>query len=64
MEKLNFEASLKRLDEIVKLLESGECSLDDSFKLFEEGTTLSKECYKTLETAKQKISEFTQNEKE
>ncbi len=57
MEKLNFEESLQRLDEIVKKLESGECSLEDSFKLFEEGTTLSKECYLVLENAKQKIIE-------
>ena len=64
MEKLNFEESLKRLDEIVNLLESGECSLEDSFKLFEEGTLLSKECYKTIETAKQKIQEFNMDEKE
>lgn len=50
-----FEASLARLEEIVQILEKGESSLEDSMKLFEEGTKLSKECGKKLETARQKI---------
>ena len=59
MENLSFEQSLERLSEIVKILESGECSLEDSFKLFEEGSALSKKCYATLENAKIKYSELT-----
>ena len=58
MENLSFEKSLERLSEIVNILESGECSLDDSFKLFEEGSKLSKKCYETLENAKIKYSEI------
>lgn len=58
MENMNFEKSLERLNEIVELLESGECSLEDSFKLFEEGTVLSKKCYEILENAKIKYSEL------
>ena len=59
MENLSFEKSLERLSEIVSILESGECSLDDSFKLFEEGSAPSKKCYETLENAKIKYSELT-----
>ena len=59
MENMSFEKSLERLSEIVGILESGECSLEDSFKLFEEGSALSKKCYKTLENAKIKYSELT-----
>lgn len=58
MDNLSFEKSLERLSEIVSILESGECSLDDSFKLFEEGSNLSKKCYETLENAKIKYSEL------
>ena len=59
MENMSFEKSLERLSEIVGNLESGECSLEDSFKLFEEGSALSKRCYETLENAKIKYSELT-----
>lgn len=59
MENMSFEKSLERLSEIVGILESGECSLEDSFKLFEEGSALSKRCYETLENAKIKYSELT-----
>lgn len=54
-----FEASIKRLEEIVRLLESGDVSLDDSIKLFEEGTELTAFCSQALQTAEQKIVKLT-----
>ena len=54
-----FEASIKRLEEIVRLLESGDISLDDSIKLFEEGTELTAFCSQALQTAEQKIVKLT-----
>lgn len=57
MELKDFEKSLTRLEEIVKQLESGELNLEESFRLFDEGTKLSKECYEVLETAKLKLTE-------
>ena len=39
--KLSYEQSVSRLEEIVKLLENGELPLEESMKLFEEGTRLS-----------------------
>jgi exodeoxyribonuclease VII small subunit len=53
--KMNFEASLKRLDEIVKSLEKGDAPLDESLKLFEEGTALIASCGKMLDAAEQKV---------
>jgi exodeoxyribonuclease VII small subunit len=53
--KMNFEASLKRLDEIVKSLEKGDAPLDESLKLFEEGTALIASCSKMLDAAEQKV---------
>ena len=43
-DKMSFEDSVKRLDEIVKLLELGDAPLSESLKLFEEGTSLISNC--------------------
>ena len=59
MSQKSFEENIKRLEEIVKILEDGSCSLDDSIKLFEEGIALSKLCNTTLADAKQKITLLT-----
>ncbi len=53
--KQNYEQSMLRLEEIVALLEGGELPLEESMKLFEEGTRLSTLCYDTLQKAEQKI---------
>ena len=57
--ELTFETAMARLEQIVKTLESGECSLDDSMKLFEEGTKLTAFCSKSLKAAEQKIVKLT-----
>ena len=54
----NFEASLKRLQEISELLENDDVSLEESIKLYEEGIKLSKECFSTLEKAELKVEEL------
>ena len=46
---VTFEASMERLDEIVKTLESGEVSLEESIALFEEGTKLAGKCTELLD---------------
>lgn len=53
--KLNFEESLKRLEEITQSLEDGDLSLDDSLKIFEEGVRLSRFCEKKLTDVEQKL---------
>lgn len=55
----SFEEAMKRLEEIVSILENGKCSLDDSMKLFEEGTALSMYCRKQLDEAELKIKELS-----
>jgi exodeoxyribonuclease VII small subunit len=47
----SFEESLKRLEQIVGQMERGDLPLEDSIKLFEEGTRLSAECKEQLEKA-------------
>lgn len=51
----SFEESLTKLEEIVAKLERGDLSLEDSVKLFEEGTRLSADCRKQLEEAEGKV---------
>jgi exodeoxyribonuclease VII small subunit len=51
----SFEESLKRLEKIVEQLEHGELPLEESIKLFEEGTRLSAECKDYLERAEGKV---------
>lgn len=57
--KMTFEQSLKRIEEIVSILERGESSLDESLELFEEATKLCAYCNKKLEDANNKVKSFT-----
>ena len=55
MAEKKFLEKLQRLEEIAKLLENGECSLEEAVSLYDEGKKLAEDCAKALETAKQKI---------
>lgn len=61
-EKLTFEQAMQKLQMIVEKLENGSATLDESVKLFEEGTKLSAFCYDTLKNAEQKIIEISSPE--
>ena len=50
-----FEDALERLQGLVRELESGDCSLEDSIKKFEEGMALARKCQDRLNQAEQKI---------
>ena len=58
-EQLTFEKAMERLEQIVQLLESGKCTLDESLKLFEEGTKMTAFCSEQLKNAEQKILKLT-----
>ena len=64
VKKPSFEEALGRLEEIVGLLERGECSLDQSLKLFEEGAKLARQCEELLDTAEQKVNLLLANDGE
>ena len=51
----SFETAMKRLEEIVRTMERGELPLEESLKLFEEGTALVRSCTKQLDEAEMKI---------
>lgn len=54
-QRITFETAIQKLSAIVEKLESGSLSLEESLKLFEEGTALSAHCYRKLEQAELKI---------
>ena len=56
----SFEASMRRLEEIVKLMEGGELPLEQALELFEEGTALVKSSSKLLDEAELKVSKLVQ----
>ena len=51
----NFEQSLKQLESIVAQMERGDIPLEDSIKLFEEGTKLAEQCKQQLAEAEGKV---------
>jgi exodeoxyribonuclease VII small subunit len=56
--QLSFEAALKRLEEIVRKLESGEASLDQSIDLYGEGDRLKQQCEARLQAAQARIEKI------
>jgi exodeoxyribonuclease VII small subunit len=61
MAKKSFEQSMKQLEQIVFELESGELTLEQAIKKFEEGIELSKYCSQKLEETERKITLLMQN---
>ena len=59
---LTFESASARLEEIVRMLEKGNLSLDDSLSLYEEGVGLVRFCNSALENAERKIKVLSKNE--
>ena len=59
MEQMQYETAIKRLEEIVSLLEKGGQTLDESVKLFEEGASLATFCNKALKEAELKITKLS-----
>lgn len=57
-EKIEFEKSLKRLEEIVAKVEGETLPLDESLKLYEEGKKLIVSLEKTLKEAERKVEEL------
>ena len=58
VEGLTFEQALARLESIVRKLEAGEASLEDSIGLYEEGTRLKQQCDAKLAQAQARIEKI------
>jgi exodeoxyribonuclease VII small subunit len=55
---LSFEDALARLEAIVRRLESGDASLEDSIGLYEEGSRLKAQCEQKLSAASARIEKI------
>ena len=55
MKKQTFEESMGRLEQIVRAMERGDVALEESLKLFQEGTQLVQTCSKMLDDAQLQI---------
>lgn len=61
--KPSFEENMARLEQIVRAMERGDVPLEESLKLFQEGTSLVRECGKMLDEAEQQVTKiFTQTD--
>ena len=54
----SFEASLRRLTEVVDKLEGGELGLEESLALFEEGIGLARTAQARLDLAEKRVEEL------
>lgn len=59
---VTFEQALARLEEIVRMLESGSAPLDKSLEYFEEGVRLVKMCNVQLDNVEQRIKILSKND--
>jgi exodeoxyribonuclease VII small subunit len=57
-----FEEALKKLEETVTQLETGDVSLEQALDLFEEGIRVSKACAEILNAAQERIRRLTEDE--
>lgn len=57
--KPSFEEALKKLETIVRKLESGEAGLEESIKLYEQGSALKDLCDKALQDAQLRVNKIT-----
>ena len=53
-----FEENMARLEQIVRAMERGDVPLEESLKLFQEGTALVKVCGKLLDEAEQQVTKI------
>ncbi|MCX6356029.1 MAG: exodeoxyribonuclease VII small subunit [Candidatus Aureabacteria bacterium] len=60
--KPKFEAALKRLEEIVALMEDEKIPLDEALERYEEGIGLAKSCAQTLDAAEKRIEMLTKGD--
>lgn len=53
---LDFEATLGEIEVVVRKLESGELSLDDSLRQYESAVSKMRRCYELLDVAERRVS--------
>ena len=61
--KMSFEAAMHELEDVVRRMESGDATLEESIKLYERGAALKKRCEETLKEAEEKVAAITLDDK-
>ena len=61
-EKFNFNKGLVKLEEIISKMESGDLSLEESLKYFEEGVKIHRQCHTALSDAEHRISVLSESD--
>ena len=64
MQDLAFEAALAELEEVVRRLENGELTLEESISLYERGQALSRHCQAQLDRADLRITQLGESAQE
>jgi len=64
MAKEKFEGALGRLEDIVKKMEAGDMTLEESLKAFEEGIKLARLCSRKLDEAERRVEILLKQEEE
>lgn len=62
--KLKFQEAMKRLDEIVNMLNQNDLDLEEAMSLFEEGLKLSKQCSDQLKTFEDRMDQLLHQQEE
>ena len=57
-QKPSFENNMQRLEQIVRAMERGDVPLEESLKLFQEGTELVRSCNQLLENAQLQVKKI------
>ena len=57
-QNLTFEQNMQRLEQIVRAMERGDVPLEESLKLFQEGTELVRSCEKLLDNAQMQVNKI------
>ena len=60
--EIDFEATLKELEDLVKQMESGDLGLEDSLKAFERGVKLTRQCQAALKNAELRVRALTETD--
>jgi exodeoxyribonuclease VII small subunit len=61
-EKFNFNQGLVKLEEIISKMESGDLSLEESLKYFEDGVKIHRQCHNALTDAEQRIGVLSESD--
>lgn len=64
LSQLSFEEALQRLEEVVRNLENGDATLEQSLANYQQGVGLLKRCYEVLNQAEQQVRQMSEEDEQ